>query len=83
MAGFFEDGKLRIKLSNTESVRSNIFKYTNLRKEGEIRPSSTAGYFLSTNMEQIAQMKSYLNCDFDEFVVDVLKTRERKYWLCI
>lgn len=76
MAGFFEDGKLRIKLSNTESVRSNIFKYTNLKKEGEIRPSSTAGYFLSTNLDQIAQMKSYLNCDFDEFVVNVLKTQE-------
>ena len=76
MAGIFENNKIRIKLSNTESVRSNIFKFTNLKKEGERRPSSTAGYFLNTNTEVIEQMKDYLNCDTDEFVVDVLKTRK-------
>lgn len=76
MAGIFENNKIRIKLSNTESVRSNIFKFTNLKKEGEIRSSSTAGYFLNTNTEVIEQMKDYLNCDTDEFVVDVLKTRK-------
>lgn len=76
MAGIFEDNKIRIKLSNTESVRSNIFRFTNLKKEGETRSSSTTGYFLNTNIDVIEQMKDFLKCDTDEFVVDVLKTRE-------
>ena len=46
MAGILEkeNSILRIKLSNTESAHSNIFKYSNLKKESEARASSTAGY---------------------------------------
>lgn len=76
MAGIFKDNKIRIKLSNTESVRSNIFRFNNLKKEGETKPSSTGGYFLNTNIDVIEQMKDFLKCDIDEFVVDVLKTRK-------
>ncbi len=76
MAGIFENNKIRIKLSNTESVRTNIFRFNNLKKEGETRASSTAGYFLGTNNEVIEQMKAFLKCDTDEFIVDVLKTRK-------
>lgn len=76
MAGIFENNKIRIKLSNTESVRTNIFRFNNLKKEGETRSSSTSGYFLNTNIELIDKMKYYLKCDTDEFVVDVIKTRE-------
>ena len=76
MAGIFENNKIRIKLSNTESIKSNIFKFTNLKKEGKIKPSSTAGYFLNTNIDLIEKMKEFLKCDTDEFIVDVLKTRK-------
>ncbi len=76
MAGFLEDNKMKIKLSNTESVRSNIFKYTSLKKDGVTKDRSTAGYFLNTNNELINQMKDFLKCDTDEFIVDVFKTKE-------
>ena len=75
MAGFLENNKIRIVLSNTESTRSNIFKYNSLTKNGEVRPSSTAGYFLATNPDTINEMIEFLNPDNDEFVVDVVKTR--------
>ena len=75
MAGFLENNKIRIVLSNTESTRSNIFKYNSLTKNGEVSPSSTAGYFLATNPDTINEMIEFLNPDNDEFVVDVVKTR--------
>lgn len=75
MAGFLENNKIRIVLSNTESTRSNIFKYNSLTKNGEVRPSSTARYFLATNPDNINEMIEFLNPDNDEFVVDVVKTR--------
>lgn len=75
MAGFLENNKIRIVLSNTESTRSNIFKYNSLTKNGEARSSSTAGYFLATNPDTINEMIEFLNPDNDEFVVDVVKTR--------
>lgn len=75
MAGFLENNKIRIVLSNTESTRSNIFKYNSLTKNGEVRSSSTAGYFLATNPDTINEMIEFLNPDNDEFVVDVVKTR--------
>lgn len=75
MAGFLENNKIRIVLSNTESTRSNIFKYNSLTKNVEVRPSSTAGYFLATNPDTINEMIEFLNPDNDEFVVDVVKTR--------
>lgn len=75
MAGFLENNKIRIVLSNTESTRSNIFKYNSLTKNGVVRPSSTAGYFLATNPDTINEMIEFLNPDNDEFVVDVVKTR--------
>lgn len=75
MAGFLENNKIRIVLSNTESTRSNIFKYNSLTKNGEVSQSSTAGYFLATNPDTINEMIEFLNPDNDEFVVDVVKTR--------
>lgn len=75
MAGFLENNKIRIVLSNTESTRSNIFKYNSLTKNGEVRSSSTAGYFLATNPDTINEMIEFLNPDNDEFFVDVVKTR--------
>jgi len=75
MAGIIENNKLRIKLSNTESTHSNIFKYNNFNKDVESRTSSTASYFINTNSEISNNVKNYLNCDNDEFFVDVIKTR--------
>ena len=64
--------KIRIKLSNTESVGQNIFKYTSLLKEKETKSkSSTCNYFLTTNKSLAMELKKILNDTNVRYFLDV------------
>lgn len=76
MALVFEENKIVINLSNTESISSSIFNYSDLQKTKPSSFSSTSSYFLSTNLELSKRALEYLNCDNSMFVVDVVKTRK-------
>lgn len=76
MAVVFENNMIKINLSNTESIGSSIYNYSDLKKSKESSISSTSSYFLSTNLELSKQVLDYLNCDNDIFVVNVIKTKE-------
>ena len=76
MAVVFEGNKVRINLSNTESVGSSIYNYSDLQKTKKSSISSTSSYFLSTNNELSKQIIEYLNCDKSTFVVDISKVKK-------
>ena len=76
MAVIFENDKLKINLSNTESVGSSIYNYSDLQKTKASSVSSTSSYFLSTNSELSKKVLEYLNCDNSIFVVDIFKTKQ-------
>jgi hypothetical protein len=76
MAVVFDDNKIRINLSNTESIGSSIYNYSDLSKSKESSVSSTSSYFLSTNLELSKKVLDYLNCDNSIFVVDINKTKQ-------
>lgn len=72
----YNENKMRIILSNTESVSSNIYKYNNLMKEKSYsNTSSTAGYFLTTNIQKGEEVLEILNCNNKKFLCDVKKTK--------
>jgi len=73
----YTENKIRIVLSNTESVSSNIYKYNNLMKEKSYsNTSSTAGYFLTTNTKKGEEILQILNCNNKNFLCDVEKTKK-------
>lgn len=76
MGAIFNNNKIEIRLSNTEAVSSLIYKYNNLNKTKESKPSSTASYFISTNNQVSNQILDFLDCDNIEFFVDISKTKE-------
>ncbi len=76
MAAIIENNKITIMLSNTESISSSIYNYSDLNKTKESSISSTSSYFLSTNGDISRQIVEYLDCDNSIFVVDTKKTRQ-------
>ena len=72
-----QKNNIKIKLSNTESVGQNIFKYTSFDKVKETKSkSSTCNYFLTTNGKLAKELMEILN-DFDKpFFLDVDKTKQ-------
>ena len=76
MAAIFENDKIKINLSNTESIGSSIYNYFDLQKTKESSVSSTSSYFLSTNLELSKKVLDYLDCDKSIFVVDVNNTKK-------
>lgn len=76
MAAIFENDKIIINLSNTESIGSSIYNYVDLQKTKESRVSSTSSYFLSTNLELSKKALEYLECDKSIFVVNINKTKQ-------
>lgn len=68
--------KVIINLSNTESIGSSIYNYSDLNKTKISSVSSTSSYFLSTNLELSKTVLNYLNCDNCKFVVDMKKTKQ-------
>lgn len=76
MAGIFLNNKVIIKLSNTESVHSSIYKYTDLTRNKESGTSSTASYFISTSSNTSNLILDFLDCSYYPFVVDVEKVKE-------
>ncbi len=76
MAVIFENDKIKINLSNTESIGSSIYNYSDLQKTKESSVSSTSSYFLSTNLELSKKVLDYLDCDKSIFVVDINNTKK-------
>ena len=57
-----QKNNIKIKLSNTESVGQNIFKYTSFDKVKETKSkSSTCNYFLTTNGKLAKEIMEILN----------------------
>ena len=66
--------KIRIKLSNTESITQNIYKYATLDNDKETKStSSTCSYFLTTNDEVGKELSNIINFN-NVFICDVVKT---------
>ena len=76
MAVVFDNNVVRINLSNTESIGSSIYNYSDLQKTKESSVSSTSSYFLATNLELSKKVLEYLDCDNTLFVVDIAKTKQ-------
>lgn len=76
MSAIFEKEYVRVNLSNTESVGSSIYNYSDLQRTKASSTSSTASYFLSTNNELSNKILSFIDCDNSSFIVDILKTRQ-------
>lgn len=69
--------KLKIKLSNTESVSQNIYKYTSLDNIKETKSnSSTSNYFLTTNENTAKELMKLLNDETKTYILDVEKTKQ-------
>ena len=69
-----ENGELIIKLSNTESLPSNIYKSNNYDKNNDSKnTSNTGGYYLTKIGEHVDRIKKFLDDDMD-LVVDNNKT---------
>lgn len=69
--------KIRIRLSNTESVGNNIYKYTSIDKLKETKgKSSTSNYFLTTNNKTGDQLLKLLNNGNKFYYLDIIKTKE-------
>ena len=72
-----QKNSIKIKLSNTESVGQNIFKYTSLEKTKETKSkSSTCNYFLTTNANTAKELMDILNNFEKNYYLDVVKTKE-------
>ena len=68
---------IKIKLSNTESVGQNIYKYTSFDKQKETKSkSSTCNYFLTTNKTIAKELLNILNDFNKQYYLDVNKTRK-------
>lgn len=69
--------KIKIRLSNTESVNQNIYGYASLTNERETKStSSTSNYFLTTNAELAKKLILILNDESKTYILDVNKTKE-------
>lgn len=69
------NNKIKIRLSNTESITQNIYKYTTLEEIKETKStSSTCNYFLTTKREFGNQLLSKFNNSGKLFFCDVKKT---------
>ncbi len=67
--------RIIIRLSNTESVSQNIFKYTSLDKSKETKSkSSTCNYFLTTSDKVADELKTILNDSGYKYFLDLEKT---------
>lgn len=72
--------KIRIRLSNTESVGTNIYKYTSLDKLKETKSkSSTCNYFLTTSHDLANTLIASLNDPSKHYYLDVSKTKNCIY----
>lgn len=72
--------KIRIRLSNTESVGTNIYKYTSLDKLKETKSkSSTCNYFLTTSHDLANTLIAILNDPSKHYYLDVSKTKNCIY----
>ena len=70
-----KDNKIKIKLSNTESVTQNIYKYTSLEEIKETKStSSTCSYFLTTKKELGEELIKKFNNSSKYFACDVKRT---------
>ena len=68
--------KMKIKLSNTESVNQNIYKFATIENEKETKStSSTCSYFITTNDLIGKEISKIINFD-NVFICDVKKTLE-------
>lgn len=73
----FSNDKIKIRLSNTESVTQNIFKYTSIDKLKETKStSSTCNYFLTTNDNLAGSLKQILNDESKVYNLDVEKMKK-------
>lgn len=69
--------KIIIRLSNTESVNQNIFKYNSISFEKESKgKSSTCNYFLTTKEIVGDKIKKIVNVNNALFICDIKKTIE-------
>lgn len=69
--------KIKIRLSNTESVGQNIYKYTSLSKKKETKSkSSTCNYFLTTNASLAKELGRILNDPCAKYYLDVNKVKK-------
>ena len=76
MAATLLGNTIIVKLSNTESGRGSIFKWADLNKTKTCDTSSTASYFLTTNVNDAKEMKTFLDVDHCQFILDEVKTKE-------
>ncbi len=66
--------KIRIKLSNTESVNQNIYKFATVENAKETKStSSTCSYFITTNDSTGKELSEIINFD-NVFICDINKT---------
>ena len=73
----FNEFKVKIRLSNTESVTQNIYRFRTVDNEIETKStSSTCNYFLTTNIENGKRVIEFIEKSYGKFVCDVLKTRK-------
>lgn len=71
------NNKITIRLSNTESVNQNIFKYNGINFEKESKgKSSTCNYFLTTKESIGDKIKKIVNINNALFICDIKKTIE-------
>lgn len=71
----YERNKMIIKLSNTESVTQNIYKFTTIENDKETKStSSTCNYFLTTNSIVAKDVMEILNDPTKQYYFNIQKT---------
>jgi hypothetical protein len=76
MSAIIDNGRLRFELSNTESMPSSIYKFTDLKKSKPSQSSSTYTYYIGSNRNSNDEILKRLNWENDEFLCDIKKTRD-------